>query len=213
MGAMGCRIAAISAGSYVGFELDEYSYRLAKDRLEGVGGTMHNQLLEEVRPPAADLVCAFEVLEHLEDDRMALGKWRSYIRPGGHLLLSMPAHPHRFGPRDTLAGHFRRYPPGGLKSLVESVGMVDVSCQLYGGPLGYALDAVRNRLDANKLARVRDAGASMESLTAASGRRYQFDRRSWKSIGVNAGTLPFTYLQRIWPSGIGLVALARKPSL
>jgi SAM-dependent methyltransferase len=212
MGAMGCRIAAMTAGSYVGFELDEDSYWLAKDRLEAVGGTMHNQLLAEVRPPPADLVCAFEVLEHLEDDRLALEEWRSYIRPGGHLLLSVPAHPNRFGPMDTHAGHFRRYPPGGLKSLVESVGMVDVSCQLYGGPLGYALEAVRNRIDAKKLARLRHAGASMESLTAASGRTYQFERRSWKSTGVTAGTLPFTYLQRIWPSGIGLVARARKPS-
>ena len=38
-----------------------------------------------------DLVCAFEVLEHIEDDDAALTEWRARVRPGGRLLLSVPA--------------------------------------------------------------------------------------------------------------------------
>jgi hypothetical protein len=210
---MGCRIAAMTAGSYVGFELDEESWQRAEDRIEAFGGTVRNQPLTDVRPAPADLLCAFEVLEHIEDDKAALDEWSSYIRPGGHILLSVPAHPHRFGPMDVQVGHFRRYSPPGLTSLLESVGFVDISSQLYGAPLGYALEAVRNRIDAKKLERARATGTPMETLTAASGRTFQFDRRTWKSAAAAAGTLPFKYLQRIWPNGIGLLAVAQRPSL
>ncbi len=210
-GAMGARIASLSSQSYIGFELDGRSFELAKARIEPLGGVIHREQLEVIDPAPAQLVCAFEVLEHIEDDREALGTWVQYIAPGGHLLLSVPAHPHRFGPMDSHAGHFRRYSPAQLSDLVRSAGLVDVVAQLYGAPLGYALEAVRNRIDAKRLADARSSGVSMESLTAASGRTFQFERRSWKSDLATVGTLPFRYLQRIWPDGVGLVLLARKP--
>ena len=97
-----------------------------------------------------DLVCAFEVLEHIEDDETALRDWVRLIRPGGHLLLSVPADPSRFGPMDEHAGHFRRYSVDRLTALAENVGLVDVRATVYGWPLGYALEAVRNRLDARR---------------------------------------------------------------
>jgi len=44
-----------------------------------------------------DMVCAFEVLEHLKRDEAALRDWITLVRPGGHLVLSVPAGPERFG--------------------------------------------------------------------------------------------------------------------
>ena len=40
---------------------------------------------------AFDTVCAFEVLEHVEEDAAALATWASWLRPGGRLVLSVPA--------------------------------------------------------------------------------------------------------------------------
>jgi SAM-dependent methyltransferase len=210
-GAMGARIATMTSRSYMGLELDETSFELAKARIEPLGGVIHRERLEVIDPAPAQLVCAFEVLEHIEDDRGALETWVRYVAPGGHLLLSVPAHQRRFGPMDTHAGHFRRYSPAELSELVRGAGLVDVVVRLYGAPLGYALEAVRNRIDAKRLADARASGVTMETLTAASGRTFQFERRSWRSDLATIGTLPFRYLQRVWPDGVGLVLLARKP--
>jgi SAM-dependent methyltransferase len=208
---MGARIAALTSQSYVGFELDHDSYERAKSRIEPLGGAVYDQPLAVVAPAAADLLCAFEVLEHIQDDHTALREWKDYVVPGGHVLLSIPANERRFGPMDTHAGHYRRYSPEGIRDVAESVGLVDVTTLLYGAPLGYALEAVRNRIDARRLAGLNGGdGPSPETLSAASGRTFQFDQRSWKSALATAGTTPFKYLQRIWPGGVGLVMLARK---
>lgn len=61
------------------------------------------------KPGTFDLVCAFDVLEHLDDDRGALGQWREILKPGGHLLISVPAYQYLWDSQDDLANHKRRY--------------------------------------------------------------------------------------------------------
>ena len=87
-----------------------------------------------------DLVCAFEVIEHIEDDRAALATWVSHVAPGGSLLLSTPADPERYGVMDEAVGHFRRYEPDALAGLLRAAGLVDVRLTLYGAPLSYVLE-------------------------------------------------------------------------
>jgi SAM-dependent methyltransferase len=210
-GAMAARVAALTSLSYVGVELDPVSFGVAVERIQSAGAVVHNGLLSDVAPSPADMLCAFEVLEHIEDDHEALLEWIDYITPGGHLVLSVPADPERFGPMDIHAGHYRRYSQDGIATLARSAGLVDIAVIPYGAPLGYALEAVRNRLDAKKLANAQSAGLRPENLTAASGRTFQFDRRSWKSVGATMATTPFRYLQRVWPGGTGLVVVARRP--
>jgi hypothetical protein len=208
---MGSRIAAMTSRSFLGFEPDETSFKRAASRIEPLGGVVHQQTVETVDPPPADLLCAFEVLEHIEDDRAALEKWSSYIVPGGHLVISVPAHQHRFGPADEYSGHMRRYSPSALEDLVRALHFGDITSTLYGLPLGYALEAVRNRVDGRHLAQAKASGVSIAELTAASGRGFQFESRSWRSALTTTAVSPFKYLQRVWPDGVGLVLVARKP--
>src|SRR3546814_6549126 len=62
---------------------------------------------------------AFEVLEHIEDDHAALRQWLGWLKPGGILLMSVPAHPSQWNAADVWAGHFRRYRKRELLGLVE----------------------------------------------------------------------------------------------
>ena len=207
-GAFGARLA--ERADYLGVEPDDASFQVATARVVPRGGkVLHG--IHSVVPAGStfDLVCAFEVLEHIEDDTGTLAEWVEFIRPGGHLVLSVPAFQDRFGPMDVHAGHFRRYSPDELRSRLAAAGLTDVDVTVYGWPLGYALEAVRNRIDARKLDRVGDA--SMTELTHASGRTFQ-PRTSRQGVLVAASTVPFRLLQRLRGNvGIGLVAVARKP--
>jgi len=210
-GAFGARIAG--RVDYLGVEPDESSYQVAAGRIEPRGGKVINGSHETV--PAGttfDAVCAFEVLEHIDDDKGALAAWVPFIRPGGHLIMSVPAFQDRFGPMDIHAGHFRRYSPDALRDRLTEAGLVVDEITVYAWPLGYALEAVRNRIDANKLATARSKGTSIEELTAASGRTFQPSKRP-AGIAVQAATLPFRYLQRAQAHrGTGLVAVAARPA-
>jgi SAM-dependent methyltransferase len=208
-GAFGARIA--SRVEYLGVEPDESSYQVAAGRIRPRGGEVLKGTHEAV--PAGtkyDAVCAFEVLEHIDDDKGALAAWAPFLRPGGHLILSVPAFQDRFGPMDIHVGHFRRYSPDELRDRLTEAGLVVEEITVYGWPLGYALEAVRNRIDARKLAVAQANGTSIEELTAASGRTFQPSKRS-AGLAVQAATLPFRYLQRTRANrGIGLVAVARR---
>jgi SAM-dependent methyltransferase len=82
-----------------------------------------------------DLVVAFEVLEHIEDDRGALASIRRLLRPGGYVLLSVPAHGRAFGALDVWAGHVRRYERAELEEKLAGAGFAVASLVCYGFPL------------------------------------------------------------------------------
>jgi SAM-dependent methyltransferase len=210
-GAFGARLAG--KVDYLGVEPDPTSFEVAAGRIEPRGGTVINGLHDAV--PAGktfDVVCAFEVLEHLADDQGALDSWVAFIRPGGQLVMSVPAFQDRFGPMDTQSGHFRRYSPDELRQRLTAAGLVVDEITVYAWPLGYLLEAVRNRLDAKRIASEKANGVSIAELTAASGRTAQPSRRL-VGLALEASLYPFRLLQRIKPDrGTGLVAVATRPA-
>jgi len=58
-----------------------------------------------------DLVCALDIIEHVDDDDRALSELSRVAKPEGTLLISTPLHPSRWTPFDDLVGHKRRYEP------------------------------------------------------------------------------------------------------
>jgi ubiquinone/menaquinone biosynthesis C-methylase UbiE len=66
-----------------------------------------------------DAVTALDVLEHV-DDHAALAEMRRVLRPGGTMLLTVPAMPWLWSYRDVDAGHLRRYRRRGLAHLLTS---------------------------------------------------------------------------------------------
>lgn len=71
---------------------------------------------------AVDTVVMVNVLEHIEDDREALTHLLRILRPGGHLLLFVPALQGLMSKLDRLHGHFRRYHRPDLASKVQAAG-------------------------------------------------------------------------------------------
>jgi glycosyltransferase involved in cell wall biosynthesis len=213
-GALGSRLAAglPDPSGYLGVEPDDASFSVARQRVTSAGGAvLHGVDADVPGDRTFDLVCAFEVLEHLEDDVAALTRWAARVRPGGTLLLSVPAWQHRFGPMDVGVGHYRRYAPEDLASKLRTAGLVAPSVWVYGWPLGFALEGVRNQIDGRRHAAPSPAGTSVADLTAASGRTFQPPNRGVGTV-VQVATVPFRLLQRLRPgAGIGLIATARAP--
>lgn len=205
-GALGVRLAA--RYHYVGVEPDTASYEVARRRMETAGhGEVRNIPDTDLGTERFDLACAFEVLEHIEDDRAALRNWATHLRPRGWLLMSVPAHQHRFGPADELVGHFRRYDPAAMRDLLTECGFIDIAIRLYGMPLGYLLEAGRNAVGRRKLAGVADKSAA--ERTAGSGRLLQ-PAGSRRGTAIRLATAPFRLAQRVFPTtGPGMVVRAR----
>jgi SAM-dependent methyltransferase len=72
---------------------------------------------------AFEVVSAFDVVEHCEDDRRAVAELTRVLRPGGRLLLSVPAYQWAWSEHDVRAGHYRRYTRPALVRLVEDAGL------------------------------------------------------------------------------------------
>jgi SAM-dependent methyltransferase len=70
-----------------------------------------------------DLVVAFDVLEHIEEDHLAAAEMRRVLRPGGTALIAVPADMRLWSAHDTAVGHVRRYDRAGLRGAVEKAGL------------------------------------------------------------------------------------------
>jgi SAM-dependent methyltransferase len=69
-----------------------------------------------------DTVFALNVVEHIEDDFLALQNMYKLLRPGGRVIILVPAFQSLYNGFDEQLGHFRRYQVNTLKKLLESAG-------------------------------------------------------------------------------------------
>jgi 2-polyprenyl-3-methyl-5-hydroxy-6-metoxy-1,4-benzoquinol methylase len=75
-----------------------------------------------------DLILMLDVLEHTQDDAAALHEVAmTWLKPGGWLLLSVPAWQSLFCHHDEMLGHHRRYTPAGLRALVTAANLTTVA--------------------------------------------------------------------------------------
>ena len=70
-----------------------------------------------------DLVLATDIVEHVDDDRAALAEIRRVLKPGGRVLLTVPAFMALWGLQDEVGQHKRRYRGRELRNRVEGTGL------------------------------------------------------------------------------------------
>jgi SAM-dependent methyltransferase len=93
--------------------------RRALERLDRPGRTLVQADLS--KPFIGDLalqdaVLALDVIEHLDDDRATVARLGALVKPGGALIVSVPALPDLFSEFDSIQKHRRRYLPGSLQA-------------------------------------------------------------------------------------------------
>jgi SAM-dependent methyltransferase len=70
-----------------------------------------------------DLICALDVIEHVDEDERVLEELRRALRAGGGVLLSVPQHPFMWSRADEISFHKRRYRPGELEFKCRKAGL------------------------------------------------------------------------------------------
>lgn len=198
---------------YLGVEPDETSATVARRRLErfGVVGEVRLGDISVVADSDRfDFVCAFEVIEHVENDFGFVRECVQRLRPGGVLMLTTPAGAARFSASDDLVGHFRRYDPADLSVLLARAGLELLELRRYGAPLGNALERAWEAL---AIAKRKDAQAlSVAERTARSGRLRQPNDGA-VAFATWAATLPARKLQLAMSGrGPSLLGVARLPA-
>jgi SAM-dependent methyltransferase len=79
---------------------------------------------EDLQVPGCsyDLVTMLEVLEHVKEDGGAVREAYRALKPGGRLLVTVPAYPWLWSEHDEALGHVRRYTRQGLRGLLTEAG-------------------------------------------------------------------------------------------
>lgn len=78
-----------------------------------------------------DTVFALNVVEHIADDRKAIANCKKLLKPGGNLIILVPAFQSLFNHFDTALGHFRRYTAKTLLPVFEANHLPVVHCQYF----------------------------------------------------------------------------------
>jgi SAM-dependent methyltransferase len=81
---------------------------------------------------AYDVIFLFDVIEHLDDEEAFLQSVKFHLKPGGLLVINVPAGPWLFSRYDEVAGHFRRYNWRTFNDTVKRAGFTRVTCTYWG---------------------------------------------------------------------------------
>jgi SAM-dependent methyltransferase len=106
-----------------GIEIDDAARAIAAARLGRPIGEAPLPALTGVEDGAYDLVAILDVLEHVEEDEAALASIASKLRPGGRVLITVPAHPWMWSAHDAVNHHKRRYTRKTLKAVIARAGL------------------------------------------------------------------------------------------
>jgi SAM-dependent methyltransferase len=77
---------------------------------------------------AADVVTALDVIEHVEDDARAVREMARILKPGGLMVITVPAFQALWSDWDVILHHFRRYRRRQLRDLLASAGLEVERC-------------------------------------------------------------------------------------
>jgi SAM-dependent methyltransferase len=79
-----------------------------------------------------DLIFLFDVIEHIDNENEFIEKVLFHLRPGGHLVINVPALNYLYSGYDTAAGHIRRYSISSLDNMARDSNLSPLSTVYWG---------------------------------------------------------------------------------
>ncbi len=186
--------------SITGSELHPEGLAHARCRLAGRASFVQMDARHIPARNAFDLVGAYDVLEHIEEDEAVMAGVRDSLAPGGGFIVAVPQHPALWSVADEIGKHVRRYRRGELESKLAKANFDILRSTSYTSvllPLMFA-------------SRLKERGGTPATVVAR-----EFDiaprlNRALRAINELEVTLSLMGLQ--WAMGGSRVVVARKPT-
>ena len=102
----------------------------------GASGLPVARLIEEIETSSLDFIYSLNVLEHIADDLDALRRWFPLLKPGGRMLIYVPAFQLLYSSMDKKVGHFRRYTKKELIAKAKTAGFNVIRAE-YADSIGF----------------------------------------------------------------------------
>lgn len=149
-----------------------------------------------------DVVTAMDIVEHIDDDKAASCEIFRVLKPGGRLLVTVPAFPSLWSEHDEALHHFRRYTAPHLKDLFQRAGLA-VDKVSYTVTTLFPLIWVFRQVN-NLLPKRRGEGEKQANLINFAGpvNAALLALSQWETGLIHRQNLPF---------GVTVVCVARKP--
>jgi len=110
-------------GTVDAIEIDAAARAIASERLGRPVGAAPLPELPGVPRQAYDLIAVLDVIEHIEDDVAALKAMADCLKPGGKILIAVPAHQWMWSAHDVVNHHHRRYSKATLDAAIRKAGL------------------------------------------------------------------------------------------
>lgn len=195
----GGNLAMLSRFGHVqGLEPDDASraYAASRTGVEVKGGLLPGGLPAFDRP--FDLIAAFDVIEHVEDDAGAVAALAKLLAPGGRMIATVPAYAWMWSSHDEHHHHKRRYTRAAFRRLLERAGLKVRRATYFNALLFPPIAAVR-------LLRIllRRSGGDDDALPSPPVNRllaaiFAFEKRLLRLTDI--------------PFGVSILAIAERPA-
>jgi SAM-dependent methyltransferase len=178
-------------------ELDAIARGMASDRLGRPVLEARLPDLTMFKAGSYDLVALLDVLEHVPDDKGSLEAIRSLLKPGGALILTVPANKWMWSAHDVAHHHFRRYSKRELASLFNNAGY-ELQLHSYFNSLLFPVIAA-----ARIIGKTRGSDSADDEMPGA-----KVNGLLRRVFGIEAGLIGRLPM----PFGVSLISVARRPA-
>jgi SAM-dependent methyltransferase len=169
-------------------------YAAARNPVDAREGFLPDRLPDFGAP--FDLVAAFDVIEHVDEDAASVAALAALLRPGGFFIATVPAHPWMWSDHDVAHHHKRRYELAPVRRLFEAAGLSVRRASHFNSLLFPPIAAVRLARRATGREGGGDEAMPPPALNAALKRVFAAERAL-----LRAADLPF---------GVSLLVIARR---
>ena len=184
----------------VGIELSEVGVGISRAKVPTA--TFHQ--VDLFAPPAevsclenqADVVVCSEVIEHVDDPVGFCHRIRSYLKPGGQLLVTVPAGP--MSAFDHFIGHRRHYDRTSIARVLDAAGFKVEAVKLAGFPFFNLYRLVIILLGKGLISSVKSGGERSGAGT-------------WASLAIALFRILFQFNLANFSLGWQILAVARRP--
>jgi len=108
-------------GEVTGLDVSKYALDFCRKR--GVNNLALGRAEKTNFPSESfDLILMLDVLEHIKDDKKAIGETRRILKEGGYFLVTVPAYQFIWSEHDEILGHYRRYSISDFSKKLEEAG-------------------------------------------------------------------------------------------